>query len=464
MLSTRLTAGDEAALLRAAMRRSLLFTLPIALAAACSGGEAVYPPRPPATPGEAIADPTPARVVMHTTVTRDGIVNALEEGVPKTGEGTFPLMGRERRFTWKRESVRVRFASGRVELDLHVDANADMPISSLNIPLDFHIAAEPVITSQYVAKLQSLDVKVDSTGRLVKFADTVADVLGKVKHEVEGKLSDFAYDLRPLLGEAFQRVAKPIDLPLGDAKGCASLKVLGIEAGPTVLADGVEKDLAMVIAPSVTIPCSAYPGPKELPPLANVATLQPGPFNVSIPIAARYDELAKAMGLAFTNGKLFFAKEFPELYLADPEIYAAKDEIVLKLHIGGPVHKYGIDLDMNGDLYMVGHPVVADNELRVPDLEPTIETSNFLLKLKAAFDGTTIRDQARAALKLDIGERLRSVKDKLSTDLAFGNGQGCVKAAADKIEVSGVHVHANYLRVYVGVVGRASVYVPCPAG
>jgi hypothetical protein len=398
---------------------------------------------------------------MHTTVTRNGLTNALEEGVPKTGEGTFPLMGRDRRFSWKRDSVRVRFASGRIELDLHVDANADMPISSLDIPLDFHIAAEPVITSEYVARLQSLDVKVDSTGRLVKFADTVADVLGKVKKEVEGKLADFSYDLRPLLGEAFQRVAKPIDLPLGEAKGCAMLKVLGVEAGPTVLADGLEKDLAMVVAPSVTIPCASDGAAQALPPLANVATIQPGPFSVSIPIAARYDELAKAMGLAFTNGKLFFAKDFPDLYLADPEIYAAKDEIVLKLHIGGAVHK-GIDLDLNGDLFMAGHPVVTDNELRVPDLEPTIETSNFLLKLKAAFDGSTIRDQARAALKLDIGERLRSVKDKLSTDLAFGNGQGCVKAAADKIEVSGVHVHANYLRVYVGVVGRASVYVPCP--
>jgi hypothetical protein len=438
-----------------------MLALPVVLAAACGSGEAVYPPRPPATPGEAIADPTPARVVMHTTVTRNGLMSALEEGVPKTGEGTFPLMGRERRFSWKRDTVRVRFASGRIELDLHVDANADMPISSLDIPLDFHIAAEPVITSEYVARLQSLDVKVDSTGRLVKFADTVADVLAKVKKEVEGKLADFSYDLRPLLGEAFQRVAKPIDLPLGEAKGCAVLKVLGVEAGPTVLADGLEKDLAMVVAPSVTIPCAADGAAQALPPLANVATIQPGPFTVSIPIAARYDELQKAMGLAFTNGKLFFAKDFPELYLADPEIYAAKDEIVLKLHIGGAVHK-GIDLDLNGDLFMAGHPVVADNELRVPDLEPTIETSNFLLKLKAAFDANTIRDQARAALKLDIGERLRSVKDKLSTDLAFGNGQGCVKAAADKIEVSGVHVHANYLRVYVGVVGRASVYVPCP--
>ena len=431
------------------------------LLAGCAGG-ALYPSRPPSTPGEAIADPTPSRVVMHTTITSAGLKNAIEEGVPKTGEGSFPLLGKERKFTWKRSAATVRFNQGRIALELHVDANADMPVSSLDIPLDFHIVAEPVITSEYVAKLQSLEVKVDSTGRLVKFADTVADVLGKVKKEVEGKLVDFSYDLRPLLGEAFQRVAKPIDLPLGDAKGCAALKILGVEAGPTVLADGFEKDLALIIAPSVTIPCAVGSAPQSLPPLANVAMIQPGPFTVSIPIAARYDELQKAMGLAFTNGKLFFAKDFPELYLADPEVYAAKDQIVLKLHLGGPVSKYGLNLDLEGDIFMTGHPTVVDNELRVPDLEPTIETSNFLLKLKAAMDGNTIRDQAKAALKLDIGERLRAVKDKLSTDLSFGNGQGCVKASADKIEVSGVHVHANYLRMYVGVVGRASVYLPCP--
>ncbi len=443
------------------MRIHPLAFLSVTLFAGCSGG-ALYPSRPPATPGEAIADPTPSRVVMHTTITSAGLRKAIEEGVPQTGEGTFPMLGRERKFTWKRSPATVRFNQGRISLDLHVDANADMPVSSLDIPLDFHIAAEPVITSEYVAKLQSLEVKVDSTGRLVKFADTVADVLGKVKKEVEGKLVDFGYDLRPLLGEAFQRVAKPIDLPLGDAHGCATLKILGVEAGPTVLADGFEKDLAMVIAPSVTIPCADSGVVQSLPPLANVATIQPGPFSVSVPIAARYDEMAKAMGLAFTNGKLFFSKELPELYLSDPEIYAAKDQIVLKLHLGGPVSKYGLNVDLEGDIYMSGHPSVVDNELRVPDLEPTIESTNFLLKLKQALDGNTMRDQARAALKLDIGERVRSVKEKLSTNLDFGNGQGCMKGSADKIEVSGVHVHANYLRVYVNVVGRASVYLPCP--
>src|SRR5262249_27823957 len=162
---------------------------------------------------------------------------------------------------------------------------------------------------------------------------------------------------------------KPIDIPLGEAHGCANLKVLSIEAGPTVLADGIEKELAMVVAPSVLIPCPEIAG-SPLPPLANVATVQPGPFNVVVPVAARYDELAKAMSLTFTDGKLFFSKEYPKLYMEKPEVYASKDQLVLKLHIAGPIHKLGIDTDLDGDLFMAGHPVVEDNELRIPDLQP----------------------------------------------------------------------------------------------
>lgn len=444
-------------------RTPLSLLLCAALGAGCSPEfTALYPPRPPGTPGEALADPTPSRVVLHATVTSAGLKDALEQSFPKTGEGTFPLLGTERRFTWTRDPATLKFNQGRLVLEMHVLANADLPVSSLDIPLDFHIVVEPVITSGYVARLQSAEVDVKSDARLIRFADTAADVLGTIKKQVQAKLDDFSYDLRPLLDEVHARISNPVELPLGDARGCARLKVLGVEAGPTVLADGIEKDLALVIAPSVTIPCSVETTPAVLPPLANVATIQPGPFTVTVPIAAKYEELAKAMTLAFTDGKLFFSKDFPELYMEQPEIYASKDQIILKLHINGPIKKYGIDTTLNGDLYMTGHPVVEDNELKVPDLEPTIETSSFLLGLKAAIDGGSIRDQARAALHLDIGERLRAVKDKLSTDLSFGDGRGCLKAAANKIEVSGVHVHSAYLRVYVAVTGTAAAYLPCP--
>lgn len=437
----------------------------VALGAGCLGTSqigAVYPPRPADAPGEPITDPSPSRVVAHVTVGGAALKQAMEDKLPKTGEGTFPMLGSTRKYTWKRGATSLRFTQGRLGVDLHVDAVADMPVGHLDIPLDIKILAEPVITSDYVAKLQSTDVAVTSSASMVKFADAVAGVLEKIKKELQGQLDGFQYDLHPLVSEAHQKVAKPVIIPLGDAQACAHLKVLSVEMGPTVLADGIEKDLAMVVAPSVYVPCPDVP-PSSLPPLANVASVPPGPFTVTVPIAARYDELAKAMSLTFTDGKMFFSKEFPKLYMEKPEIYAAKDQLVLKLHIAGPIHKLGIDTDLDGDLFLTGHPTVEDNELRIPDLQPTIETASFLLKLKAALDGDAIRDQARAALHLDIGERLKAVREKLAGDLSISNEQGCLKSDVQKIEISGVHVHQSYLRVYVGVTASASLYAPCPA-
>jgi hypothetical protein len=421
----------------------------------------LYPPRPDAVPGPALAEPEPARVVVHTTVSSLALGHALDAAIPELGAGTFPLLGSQRRYVWKRQPMQVTFSQGRVKVTANVLATVEVG-TLLELPMTLTIVGEPVIASDYHARLQSAEVQVTSDDPRLHAAQSVAGALDKIRDQIDGKLKEFSYDLQPLLGEAYARIAKPLDIPLGDAHGCAELRVLSVEAGPTVLADGIEKELAVVVAPAITLPCTAPSVPAPLPPLANVATIIPGPFKVIVPIAAKYDELAHAMGLAFTNGKLFFSKEFPELYMEKPEIYSAKDQLVLKLHINGPIHKYGISANLDGDLFMSGHPQVIDNELRIPDLEPTIETSNFLLRLKAALDGGSIRDQARDALHLDLGARLSSVRDKLSSELSFNNNQGCLRAAVNKIEVTGVHTHQSYLRLYVALTGQASVYLPCP--
>ena len=167
------------------------------------------------------------------------------------------------------------------------------------------------------------------------------------------------------------------------------------------------------------------------------------------------------MTAAFTDGKLFFSKDYPQAYLERPEVYEYQGALVLKLHIAGPVHSV-VDTDLDGDLYLTGHPAVVDNEAAgAPDLEPTIETRNFLLSLKAMTAGDGIRDQARAALRLDIGERLREARAKLGEELTFGTEKGCFHGEVDRIEVTGVHPHASYLRVYVAVTARARISAPC---
>ena len=136
---------------------------------------------------------------------------------------------------------------------------------------------------------------------------------------------------------------------------------------------------------------------------------------------------------------------------------------MLKLHLAGPVHKLGIDADLDGDLYLTGHPSVVDNELRVPDLEPTIETRSFLLSLKAMTDGDRIRDQARAALRLDIGARLTTPAASSETSSPSAATSGCFQGDVDRVEVTGVYPHAAYLRVYVAVTARARASFPCAA-
>jgi hypothetical protein len=447
-------------------------SLAVAAAVACVAGGVscsrfgpVYPPRPSASPGAPVADPEPARVIIHLAVAGRALGSALDDAAPRSGEGSFPLLGSDRHYTWERGPLEVSFTQGRVVLGTTVDAVIAFPLKPVRVSFGLRIRGEPVISPAYAVKLQSVDVSVTSSDASVAIADRVAGVYDKISAPIASRIQDFTYDLRPLLSEAYARVSRPIELPFGDATGCARLKVLEIEAAPTVLADGIEKDFAIVVAPSITLPCidAVDDGAAHLPALSNVAALTPGPFAVTVPIAARYDELTRAMAGAFTDGRLYFSSEYPGLYLEKPEVYESDTQLVVKLHLHGPVEKLGIDADLDGDLYLVGHPAVIDNELTVPDLEPTIETRSFLLSIKAMTDGDRIRQEARRALRLDIGLRLRSVTAKLGSELTFRTERGCVRGDVDRVAVTGVYPHAEYLRLYVSVTARARAAMPCDA-
>jgi len=443
--------------------RSHAALLAALLLSACSRFGAVYPPRPAEAPGPPIAEPAPARLVVHVSMTADALRAALDGAVPQTGEGDFPLLGSPRHYTWTRAPLSLHLAQGKLVLAIHVDAHVALPLEALSLPFDLEVAAEPVVNREYAVKLQSVDVKVSSKDRRLAVANAVAGVFDALGREVTQRMQQFSYDLMPLVGDAYHRVVRPVPIPVGETTACARVKVLGVEAGPTVLADGIEKDLALVVAPEVTVPCGADEAAAPLPPLSNVSVVPPGPFTVSVPVAAGYDDLARAMKAAFTDGKLFFSKDYPDLFLENPRLYESQGLVVLELHLTGPVRAAGIHADLDGNIFLSGHLTVADNELSIPDLEPTIETKNLLLSLKAATSAGAIRDQARAALRLDLGERLKSVRSALADDLTFGNKAACFHGDVDKIEVTGAHPHAAYLRVYVAVTGRASATMPCAA-
>lgn len=65
--------------------------------AACTRFGAVYPPRPPETTGAPVADPSPSRVTAHVALGASALREALDVGVPRTGDGAFTALRSERK-------------------------------------------------------------------------------------------------------------------------------------------------------------------------------------------------------------------------------------------------------------------------------------------------------------------------------------------------------------------------------
>src|SRR4051812_11269940 len=125
------------------MRRLLALIL-LTTSACGSGLTALYPPRPPATPGPAVADPPPSRVVVHATVSSTALRRALDEQIPSSGAGTFPLLGSERRYVWQRVSLAVSYLQGRIGLQVQVLARVQLPVGGeVSFPIDLKVLAEP---------------------------------------------------------------------------------------------------------------------------------------------------------------------------------------------------------------------------------------------------------------------------------------------------------------------------------
>lgn len=497
--------------------RCLLRYLPWFLAVAVlivscgTSHQRVRPPPPVKSTGRPVSDPPPSRVTLHATIFREALIKKLATSLPRSGAGDTEVVGQQVHYTWQREPVGLKFDRGRIFVTVNVTGKVQLMGERL-FPISVTIAGEPVITADFKALMQSIEVSVRADGPVDRVNRALEE---KLQTLLSSTLEEFRLDVRPLMMNTFARIARPIEFDVGDVVACAELRIAALEAGPTVLADGVEKELGIVVLPSITLPCTpeasllasaavdggmsgggaplpaadggtagagdggvatapgaaldggadagsgpSFPPGFTLPLLANVASIPSGPFTVTLPIAARYEELSRALEKAM-KGKLYFSDAHPQLYLEKPEVYPSDDTVVIRMMLGGNASVGGAALPMDGEIFFAGHPRVIDNQITVPDLEITPGTAAELVKLKFALDGEAIRDQARAAMRVDLSVRLAAVKDKLSTELSFSDNDGCVRARVLRSEVTGIYPHESFLRIYVVVDAQASLYMPC---
>src|SRR5260221_4566395 len=106
------------------MRRAVF----LLLLCGCTRFGPVYPSRPATHPSPLVADPPPSRVTVHVALSGAGLQASLEDVVPRTGEGSFSLLGSERAYHWARQPLDVSFAAGRIVVKTAVAANVDLPI------------------------------------------------------------------------------------------------------------------------------------------------------------------------------------------------------------------------------------------------------------------------------------------------------------------------------------------------
>ena len=453
-----------------------------ATATATATRASLYPTRPVDERSLPIADPPLQRPTMHLTVTREGLEALLDALVPRGDTGAYALLG-ARTWSWQRQPFALAFDDARKSMTATTDVNAivDVPGAMLNIAMKVKADVQPVLTAHHKLVLQAVTVKVSSDDRRMRLADT-AGLVAHVEQTLLEKLTGLQVDLQPAFLSLHQKLAAPLFLPLQPASACFTLDLRALEAGPTILADGLEKELALTVAPSLTMPCTARgadgsavvvvegapPGPlAPLPPLKNSSGIEGGPFALRIPIAAGYDELQKAMGMAFPDGKLFFSTEQPHLFITSPEVFAAGGEVVVRVRIGGFVEQ-GVRVDVDGDLYLAGKPTIRDNFLEFPDLRPTVETDQALLKVALALKEQALVDAVKKALRLDVSARLATVKQKLTdaltmtTSLVDGVAPLCTSVEIGRVAVDDIAVHDPYLRATVSTTAVFSASLPCP--
>jgi hypothetical protein len=448
----------------------------------------IAPARPLTSSSTPWVEPPLSRPTMHLTVTKAGLEALLDVLVPRSDGGDYAFLG-ARSFRYERGPFSLAFDDARkaITATTSVTATVDVPGAMLTVPLSVTADMQPILTADHRLALQAVTVKVTSNDHRVRLADAIAGLVVHVEKALQEQLAVLAVDLRPAFSSIDDTLGAPVFLPLSPAQACFHLDVRAWEAGPAVFAQGFERDLALTVAPSLTLPCALrdaggttivvhesdvaerrLPPRPPLPPLKNVSGIEGGPFVLTIPIAAGYDELRKAATLAFVDGRLFFSQDHPGLFIAEPELFASEGAVIVRVRLGGFATIAGVRVDVDGELFLSGRPSIEDDVIAFHDLDLTLASEQALIQTAFAVKKADLNVAVQRALRFDLGSRLQTVRQKVESALnrqtvvVAGVPALCTRVDIGRLAVTELSAHDAYLRATVATTALLSASLPCP--
>ncbi len=179
----------------------------------------------------------------------------------------------------------------------------------------------------------------------MRAADKVADVLPKLEKEVEKRLTEFSYDLRPTLGEAFQRIAKPHRSAARRRPRLRQPHGARRRGRPHRARRRHREGSGHRVAPCVTHPLRLPEDRAQpLPPLANVATIPARPVHGDHPRRRPLRRAGQGDGPGLHQREALLLQGPRALPRRTPRSTSAKDQLVLKSTSRAPSTSSGSNL------------------------------------------------------------------------------------------------------------------------
>jgi hypothetical protein len=464
-------------------RRPFAVILALALAACGTRVDA-----PPPTPARQAAGPLPepAVSVVHVPITLSlgSIIGKVETLVPRGQSneeewhrlGEFPVVGTlYLKEMWEREPLSLSLGADRIEVTTRVRYRArvaehacapligcrwvqlascghddDGPMPSLRIGLRTTVAWKPDWTVQphttpfpveAGVRCRLTKANVDVTERIQEMVQKALDgAAPRVDEEIREAVA-----LRRRVDKVWTKIQKPIRAGK-DVYLTLSPRAVAV-APPTANGTELSTVVSLSVRPKVVVGAPPQARPVPLP---NYTTAAEGDtFRISLTAELPFTTADTLLRKALLGRHLTYGGH--TVRVRGLRLFASGPRVVVAVKVSG---------DARGTVYLLGTPRFdpATREVSVPDLDFSVESSNVLAGAADWLLHGELRDQARAAARFGVGERIdeirRDVNEAINRDLS---DDVHLAASIGAIHPVGVIVTPRSLATVVVADGRAQI-------